>query len=165
MLTNQAAEDTFYYLKTAPVMVKAIVFALHGLPVVTGFAKDLEIRCANTSFPMNNKTNRQIVGRMLCYLLKNYGFSPKNVPESAKHLRQFSEASYFKTSQVYEKTHNPSLQERDVVIQLLEQMEEQQNQLSSSTIFQRKQYTKKLVLNRDCDFKIEQILNKTDVEK
>lgn len=119
LLTNLDAIKTFDFLKSAEVIVNEIVFSKQNLPVVSGIAKDLERLSEHTAFPMSDETNRKVVGKMIKYILNFYGYSPKDVPRSEKRIRNFSEARYFKTSQIYHKTHDAKLKV-DLVIRALE---------------------------------------------
>ncbi|MDF2606977.1 MAG: hypothetical protein K0S34_1172 [Bacillales bacterium] len=118
LLQNQDAIKAFEFIKSPASIVNMIVFSKSSLPVVSGIAKDLEIILDRSSFPMSDRNNRIIVGRMIRYILDYYGYTPLNNATVDKRLRNFSDARYFKTSAVYTKSHQAKLRVELVIRQI-----------------------------------------------
>lgn len=110
LLINQDAKKVFNFLKSPKVVHKMIIFTELDFPVITGIAKELENKFANSpAFPLTRNLNRQIVGKIMKYIMSFYGYQPKNATRSEKRLRKFSQAQLFKSSAVYQKDIDPKL--------------------------------------------------------
>ncbi|MTK13075.1 MAG: hypothetical protein F8N39_13645 [Clostridiaceae bacterium] len=110
LLNNLGARDVFGFLLQPENTNNCVVFSALGLPVLSGIAKPLEDLFDNNSlFPLSYEQNRKNVGKMVKYIMSFYGYSPREAKSSEKRLRNFSQASYFKTSAIYVKTHEPLL--------------------------------------------------------
>ena len=112
LLENQDAQSLFNYLSLPKTVANIIVFTDLGLPALSGIASTLEKNFGTSEeFPLSNDTNRQIVGKMIRFILEFYGYSPiSNASSSDKQLRDFSNATLFKSSAIYEKSHAPKLE-------------------------------------------------------
>ena len=106
---NQGAQNVFDYLATPSTIYNMEVFSDVGLPAISGIVSYLEQNYSNSpTFPLSDFRNRQIVGRMVKYILGFYGYTPLagGLDERAK-LRSFSRSQYFKTASVYALTDTP----------------------------------------------------------
>ena len=106
---NTDAEAVFDFLCNPKNINNMIVISNLGLPAISGIVKEIENKFGNApAFPMTNFTNRQIVGRMVKYILEKFGYEPvaKGLDERAK-LRDFTGAKLFKTASVYAQTKQP----------------------------------------------------------
>lgn len=118
---NEDAKKIFDYLCLPKCVYNMIIFSKIGLPAITGIAKELEDLYGNSkTFPLSNDRSKQVIGKMISYILSFYGYSPVVVKSNEKRLRKFVGARYFKSSSVYQKTHKASL-----IIKL--EIEEQKN--------------------------------------
>ncbi|KOR64109.1 hypothetical protein [Clostridium botulinum] len=105
-------EEIIDYLVCPETINKMIIASEMELPVLTLIAKDLEkIFDKNSNFPVvingNNKnsTARQNVGRIIKYIMKQYGYTliVGGLSERAR-IPAISGAEYFSTSGIYKKT-------------------------------------------------------------
>jgi hypothetical protein len=105
LLENQDAAKVFNFLAKPQTINNMIVFSDLRLPVLSGIVESLENKFENaTDFTLKNDHNRQVVGKMIKFILDFYGYFPiKNINSSEKRLRNFSNAKLFKTSAVYQK--------------------------------------------------------------
>lgn len=112
LLDNQDAAKVFDFLVSPQMLNNMVVFSVIKLPVLSGIAEMLETKFGKSlDFPLSNDTNRQVVGKMIRYILDFLGYSPiKNASSSEKRLRNFSNAKMFKTSAIYEMSHEPKYQ-------------------------------------------------------
>ena len=109
LITNTDAENVFSFLSKPSIIGNMIAFCGVGLPAISGIVAILERNYANTTaFPLTDFRNRQIVGKMVKYILSFYGYTPQTgeLDERAK-LRNFSNSTYFKTASVYALTNTP----------------------------------------------------------
>lgn len=54
-----------------------LLFTNLKLPAISGIARDLENMFSNASlFPLTDYKNRQIVGRMVKFILEHFGYEP-----------------------------------------------------------------------------------------
>lgn len=109
LISNTDAQNVFSFLSEPSNIHNMICFSQLELPAITGIVSTLEKNYANTAnFPFTDFRNKQIVGKMIKYILSFYGHTPKakGLDDRAK-LRNFSNANYFKTSSVYELTTTP----------------------------------------------------------
>ena len=107
---NTDAQNVFDFLCRPETIHNMMVFTNLELPAISGVAKDLENMFANAPlFPLTDPQNRQIVGRMVKFILEHFGYKPLagGLDERAR-LRNFSEAKLFKTASVYELKNTPS---------------------------------------------------------
>lgn len=112
LLENQDAQSLFNYLSLPKTVANIIVFTDLRLPALSGIASTLEKNFGTSEeFPLSNDTNRQIVGKMIRFILEFYRYSPiNNASSSDKQLRDFSNTTLFKSSAIYEKSHEPKLE-------------------------------------------------------
>jgi hypothetical protein len=106
---NVDAQQVFDFLASPSTINKMIVFSEAGLPAISGIVSYLEQNYSNSpAFPLSDFRNRQIVGKMVKYILGFYGYTPQagGLDERAK-LRSFSKSKYFKTASVYSLTNTP----------------------------------------------------------
>ena len=105
-------EEIMDYLVSPDIINKMIIASEMELPVLTLIAKDLEKKFdKNSNFPVvviNNEKNslaRQNVGRMIKYIMKQYGYTPIDggLSERAR-IPAISGSEYFSTSGIYKKT-------------------------------------------------------------
>lgn len=105
-------EEIMDYLVSPDIINKMIIASEMELPVLTLIAKDLEKKFdENSNFPVvviNNEKNslaRQNVGRMIKYIMKQYGYTPIDggLSERAR-IPAISGSEYFSTSGIYKKT-------------------------------------------------------------
>ena len=101
----------FDFLAFPETISKMINFSDLRLPALSGIVSTIEENFSSSKdFPLSNDTNRQVVGKMIRFILDFFGYSPiRNVTSSEKRLRNFSNANLFKTSAIYEKSHEPKL--------------------------------------------------------
>ncbi len=105
------------YLFDPRTIYKMIIASDMELPVLTLVAKELESKFgANSTFPLvvtdknKNAVYRQNVGRIIKYILAEYGYIPVDggLSERAR-IPAVSGAEYFATSAIYEKRLIPKL--------------------------------------------------------
>lgn len=108
---NQTTIAIMDFLSSAESVNKMIIASEMGLPVITPIVKELENRFGNsTDFPLNhdgknhNATNRQNIGRMIKFVMKQFGYIPVDggLNERAR-VPQFAGSEYFSTSGIYSK--------------------------------------------------------------
>lgn len=115
---NSDAEAVFNLLCKSENIHNMMVFTKSKLPAISGIVKDLESTFANAPlFPLADHKNRQIVGRMVKFILGHFGYEPLvgGLDERAR-LRNFSEAKLFKTASVYELKNAPT---NSIVMQII----------------------------------------------
>lgn len=109
LINNSEAEKVFIFLSTPATIHNMINFCEVGLPAISGIASIIEQNYASSSiFPISDFRNRQVVGKMVKYILGFYGYTPQagGLDERAR-LRNFSNSEYFKTASVYSLTNTP----------------------------------------------------------
>lgn len=108
---NQTTIDVMDFLSSAETVNKMIVASEMRLPVLTPIVKELEDKFGNsTDFPLNhngknqNATNRQNIGRMIKFIMRQFGYIPVDggLNERAR-IPQCAESKYFSTSAIYSK--------------------------------------------------------------
>lgn len=111
LLENQDAELLFNFLTLPETIAKMINFSELRLPALSGIVRTIEENFSSSKdFPLSNQTNRQVVGRMISFILEYFGYAPiRNLKSSETRLRNFSNATIFKTSMIYEKSQRPKL--------------------------------------------------------
>lgn len=110
--TRIGVEEIVSYLASPPIVNKMIIASEMELPVLTLIAKDLEEKFnENSNFPVviigNNKnaTARQNVGRIIKYVMAQYGYTPVDGGLSERtRIPAISNSKYFSTSGIYKKT-------------------------------------------------------------
>lgn len=112
LIHNSDAAAVFSYLCDAENIKNMIVFSDMRLPVLSGIAKSLEETFKTSKdFSLDVDSNRQTVGKMISFIMEFFGYSPiRNINTSEKRLRNFTGATYFKSSAIYERTHEPEYQ-------------------------------------------------------
>ncbi|HZK55221.1 MAG TPA: hypothetical protein VFC84_13625 [Desulfosporosinus sp.] len=110
---SQDAIDIMDFLTSADSVDRMIIMADLGLPSLSGVVRELEAQFGNSkNFPLNHKgegqnaTNRQNIGRMIKFIMREFGYSPveSGLSERAR-LRDFANSKYFSTAAIYAKTH------------------------------------------------------------
>lgn len=107
-------EEVMDYLVTAETVNKMIIASEMELPVLTLIAKELEEKFdINSNFPVvvtdrishKNSTARQNVGRMIKFVMEQYGYTPVagGLSERAR-IPAISGSKHFSTSGIYKKT-------------------------------------------------------------
>ena len=116
LLTNPDAAKLFDYLCTGEAIANFMAFTSVGLPAISGIASYLEDNYDNnTTFSMETPHNRQMVGKMVKFILGFFGFEPEtNGLEERAQLRNFSNTRFFKTAAIYHRTN--SLPEKTLTI-------------------------------------------------
>ena len=107
---NSDAQNVFDFLCKPETIHNMMVFTNLELPAISGVAKNLENMFANAPlFPLTNPQNRQIVRRMVKFILGYFGYEPLvgGLDDRAR-LRNFSGAKHFKTASVYELKNTPT---------------------------------------------------------
>lgn len=108
---NQTTIDIMDFLSSPESVNKMIVASEMGLPVLTPIVKELEKKFGNSAnFPLNhngenhNATNRQNIGRMVKFIMKQFGYIPVDggLSERAR-IPQFAGSKYFSTAGIYSK--------------------------------------------------------------
>lgn len=115
---NSDAQAVFDSLCKPENIYNMISFTNLKLPAISGIAKNLESSFAHApQFPLTDHKNRQIVGRMVKFILGHFGYEPLvgGLDERAR-LRNFSEAKLFKTASVYELKKTPT---NSIVMQII----------------------------------------------
>lgn len=106
---SQDAINVMDFLTSADSVDRMLVMADLGLPSLSAIVSELEKRFADSEdFPLNhqaknhNMTNRQNIGRMIKYIMQEFGYLPVagKLSERAR-LRDFANSKYFSTSAVY----------------------------------------------------------------
>lgn len=109
LIANTDAQNVFSFLSKPSTIHNMMAFCEVGLPAISGIVSTLEDNYANAiTFPLIDFRNRQLVGKMVKYILDFYGYTPQTggLDERAK-LRNFSKSQYFKTASVYALTKAP----------------------------------------------------------
>lgn len=110
--TKKGVEDVMDYLVDPSVIVKMIIASEMELPVLTLISKELEKKFdENSDFPVvitndnKNATARQNVGRMIKFIMREYGYTPIDggLSERAR-IPAVSGSEHFSTSGIYKKT-------------------------------------------------------------
>lgn len=117
---NPGAKEVFDFLADPLNTYSLILFSELGLPAISGIVSKLEETFGdNSTFPLSKFENRQIVGRMVKYILSFYGYEPVagGLNEQAR-LRHFSKARYFKTAAVYALKTEPKCKIEATVVKL-----------------------------------------------
>jgi len=92
---------------------RMIIMADLGLPSLSGVVSEPEAKFGNfKNFPLNHKgegqnaTNRQNIGRMIKFIMREFGYSPvdSGLSERAR-LKDFANSKYIATAAIYAKTH------------------------------------------------------------
>lgn len=107
---NLDAQQIFEYLCMPKNIHSMIIFSDLELPAISGIALKLESHFANLpNFSLTDYRKRQIVGRMIKFILSHFGYYPiaGGLDERAK-LRNFSKATLFKTASVYQYQTDPA---------------------------------------------------------
>ncbi|MDE7425731.1 MAG: hypothetical protein K2N51_18890 [Lachnospiraceae bacterium] len=106
---NADAINIFNYLIQPKTIANMIAFSEIGLPAISGIANILESNYSNaTNFPLTDFKNRQITGRMVCFILEHFGYEKVSGGlDKEARLRDFSKTNLFKTSSVYELIATP----------------------------------------------------------
>lgn len=109
---QEGVEEVIDFLVEPAIIDKMIIASEMELPVLTLIAKDLEKRFDEKSnFPVvhindnKNATARQNVGRMIKFIMAQYGYTPIDggLSERAR-IPAVSGTEYFSTSGIYKKT-------------------------------------------------------------
>lgn len=110
---KNGVEEVMDYLVDPATINKMIIASEMELPVLTLIAKELEIKFnKDSNFPVvvtadnKNSTARQNVGRMIKFIMAQFGYTPieGGLSERAR-IPAISGAEYFSTSGIYRKTH------------------------------------------------------------
>lgn len=104
------AEKVFDFLCTPENIHGMIVMSDLGLPAISSVVKELEDKFKDLAdFPLSDFRNRQLVGKMIKFILEQFGYAPVvgGLDERAQ-LRSFTGAHLFKTSSVYKKEGTPA---------------------------------------------------------
>ena len=100
---NQGAKRVFGFISSADNVSAMIAVSNVSLPALTIMAKRLEERFTNDSeFPLTERKNRLVVGKMISYILRQYGYT-SNEKCKQKRLIKKSKATLFTMGGVYEK--------------------------------------------------------------
>jgi len=114
---SQDAIDIMDFLTSADSVDRMLIMADLGLPSLSGVVSELEAKFGDSKdFPLNhegegqNATNRQNIGRMIKFIMREFGYSPIDGGLSDRaRLRDFSNSKHFSTAAIYAKTHiNPN---------------------------------------------------------
>ena len=109
---KSGVEEVMDYLVNPGIIDKMIIASEMDLPVLTLIAKDLENKFdKNSNFPVvvtdlnKNALGRQNVGRMIKFIMAQYGYTPIDggLSERAR-IPAVSGSEYFSTSGIYKKT-------------------------------------------------------------
>lgn len=108
LINNVTCKEIFLYLCKPETVVNMITFSSVGLPALSGIASYLEKNYASTpDFPLNDHRKRQVVGKLVRYVLSFYGYTPVGGGlEERAQLRKFSDAQLFKTASIYAQTND-----------------------------------------------------------
>lgn len=106
---NTDAAAVFGFLCKPENIHNMIVMSKLGLPAISGIVKELEEGYSNLpDFLLSEGSNRQIVGKMVKYILGQFGYVPvANGHDERGQLRNFTGANLFKTASVYSLTSAP----------------------------------------------------------
>lgn len=109
---KKGVEEVMDYLVDPVIIVKMIIASEMELPVLTLMVKDLEKKFdKNSNFPVvitddnKNATARQNVGRMIKFVMAQFGYTPIDggLSERAR-IPAVSGTEHFSTSGIYKKT-------------------------------------------------------------
>lgn len=110
---NKTVEAIMSYLTDSKSIATMIMMSEIGQPALSGVVKELENKFANSDFPLyrdskdSNAPNRRNVGWMIKYIMREFGYTPKN--SSLVRIGKYSGSKHFGYSTVYEKTNpNPN---------------------------------------------------------
>ena len=119
LLTNSDAGKAFLFLSDPYTISNLITFTDMKLPAISGVGAILEKTFNNTTtFTMENPHNRQMIGKMVKFILSFFGYETEiNGLEERAQLRQFSNCTFFKTAAVYHKKNTPALKQLVITIQ------------------------------------------------
>jgi hypothetical protein len=115
---KNGVEEVMDYLVDPATVFKMIIASEMELPVLTLIAKDLEKKFdENSNFPVvvtddnQNTTARQNVGRMIKFIMAQYGYTPVDggLSERAR-IPAILGSKYFSTSGIYKKTDEAKYQ-------------------------------------------------------
>lgn len=109
---TKGVEEVMDYLTQPEIIDKMIIASEMELPVLTLIGKELEKKFnENSNFPLvvvnknKNATNRQNVGRMIKFIMAQYGYTPiDGAPSEKARIPDISGTEYFSTSGIYKKT-------------------------------------------------------------
>lgn len=110
-IDNSDTRAIMDFLSSAQSVNKMIVASEMGIPAITPIVKELETRFANSQLsPLHhngknqNAVHRQNVGRMMKFVMAQYGYVPVDggLSERAR-IPKFANSQYFSTSAIYEK--------------------------------------------------------------
>ena len=99
------------FLSTPESVNKMIIASEMGLPAITPVVKELEKRFGNAVLsPLNrqgknqNAVHRQNVGRMIKYVMAQFGYMPAGGGSSERtRIPKFAHSQHFSTAAIYEK--------------------------------------------------------------
>ena len=119
LLTHSDAEKAFLFLSNPHTIANLITFTDMKLPAISGVGSNLESTFDNsTTFTMENPHNRQMIGKMVKFILSFFGYETEiNGLEERAQLRQFSKCTFFKTAAVYHKKSVPAQKQLVITIQ------------------------------------------------
>lgn len=109
---KKGVEEAMDYLVNPVIIDKMVIASEMELPVLTLIGRDLEKKFnKNSNFPVvitadnKNATARQNVGRMIKYIMSQYGYTPVDggLSERAR-IPAISGTQHFSTSGIYKKT-------------------------------------------------------------
>lgn len=108
LVSNKDAENLFNFLKQPEVVFNMMCFSDVGLPAISGIVEKIEKEYGNSpTFSLKNYRNRQMVGKMVKYILSFYGYEAvANSLDERSRIRNFSNSKYFGTSSVYTKVND-----------------------------------------------------------
>lgn len=120
-------EEMMDYLVNPTIINMMIIASELELPVLTLIARDLEKQFdENSNFPVvvtnenKNTTARQNVGRMIKYIMRQYGYTPIDGGLSDRaRIPAISGSKFFSTSGIYKKTDEPKY-EIEIIAQKLD---------------------------------------------
>jgi hypothetical protein len=97
--------EVFGFLQRPEVLIRMFSYTKNHLPALTGVVEELERDYGgNPNFDLANRRHRQTVGRMICWLMKRFGYTVINGRyDTRNRLRDFSGARLFSVSAIYEK--------------------------------------------------------------
>lgn len=97
------AREVFEFLTLPEQIGRMCILSDCGLPAISAVAYDLEQTFGDAScFPMKEKCNRQTVGRMVRYILKQFGY--EKAASGNIRLKDCFHAKHFKSGGLYRKT-------------------------------------------------------------
>lgn len=110
-IDNSDTRAIMDFLSSAPIVNKMIVASEMGIPAITPIVAELENKFANSKMsPLHhngknqNAVHRQNVGRMMKFVMSQYGYVPVDggLSERAR-IPKFANSKFFSTSAIYEK--------------------------------------------------------------